>query len=85
MQLVHLLDLVDPLLVGDLAVVLEAVGPAEEDQRVLPLIADPTLAALHACPFGTRVHLEVSVLGVMLIEDELGVAQFSSDDQWLDS
>ena len=62
LQFVHLLHLLYPPLVRDLAVVLGAVLPAEEDHSVLPLVADPALARLHAGPLGTRVGLEVRVL-----------------------
>ena len=84
LQFVHLLHLLYPPLVRDLAVVLGAVLPAEEDHSVLPLVDDPALAGLHEGPLGTRVGLEVRVLRVGLVEDQLGVAQLARDDERLD-
>ena len=84
LQIVHFLNLLYPALVRDLAVVLGPMLPAEEDHSVLPLVADPALVRLHAGPLGTRVGLEVRVFRVLVVEDQLGVAQLARDDERLD-
>ena len=47
---------------------------AEENNCVLPLIANPALIRLHSGPFCAGMHLEVSVFVNVLIEDQLGMA-----------
>lgn len=83
MQIVGLIELVDPLLVCNLIVVLLPIFTAEKDDAVLPLVAHPALSALHACPFGTRMHLEVTILRVVFIKDQFGVPKFACDNQRL--
>ena len=74
LQIVHFFELVDPLLVRDLTIMLVAVLSAEENNCVLPLIANPALIRLHSGPFCAGMHLEVSVFVNVLIEDQLGMA-----------
>lgn len=61
-QVVQLFHLIDAFLVCDQSVVLMPIFAAEKDDAVLPVVADPTLAALHPGPFGLCVHFKVRVL-----------------------
>ena len=64
---------------------LHGVRTAEENDSVLPLIADPALATLHAGPLSARMHFEVRVLRVMLVENQLRMTKLTSDDKGLNS
>ena len=58
-------------------------GAAEEDDHVLPAVADPALVAVVALPASLGVHFEVRILRVALIENQLWMSQLASDDERL--
>ena len=79
-ELVQFFHRSDALFVLNQTVVLQTVLTTKEDDTVFPLVADPALTCDRFYPLCAGVRLEVRVFHIVLIKDQLWMAQFTSDD-----